>query len=77
MKKIQVLGTGCPSCKRLAELAEQAACELQLAHELEKVTEIDRIVALGAMSTPALVVDGELKVAGKVPSLGELKELLA
>lgn len=77
MKKIQVLGTGCPSCKRLAELAEQAACELQLPHELEKVTEIDKIVAFGVMSTPALVVDGEIKVSGKVPSLNELKELLA
>ena len=77
MKKIQVLGTGCPSCKRLAELAEQAAAELQLAHEMEKVTEIDKILALGVMSTPALVVDGEIKVSGRVPSLNELKELLA
>ncbi|MCC6699174.1 MAG: thioredoxin family protein [Candidatus Hydrogenedentes bacterium] len=58
-------------------MAEQAACELQIAHELEKVTEIDKIVAFGVMSTPALVVDGEIKVSGKVPSLNELKELLA
>ncbi len=76
MKTIQVLGTGCPSCRLLAEMAEQAARELQITFELEKVTEIERIIALGAVATPALVVDGEIKSSGRVPSMDELKELL-
>lgn len=76
MKKIQVLGTGCPSCRRLAEMAEQVARELQIEYELEKVTEIEQIVALGVLATPALVVDGEVKASGKVPEIDELKTLL-
>jgi small redox-active disulfide protein 2 len=76
MKTIQVLGTGCPSCRLLAEMAEQAARELQIAFELEKITEIERIIALGAVATPALVVDGEIKCCGRIPSMDELKELL-
>ena len=77
MKKIQVLGPGCPSCRRLAEMAEQAARELRIDFELEKVTEIDRIIAFEVAATPALVVDGEVKVWGKVPSVDELKDMLA
>lgn len=76
MKKIQVLGTGCPSCRRLAELTEQVARELQIEYELEKVTEIERIVAFGVVATPALVVDGDVKASGQVPGLDELKALL-
>ncbi len=77
MKKIQVLGTGCPSCRTLAERAEQAARELHADFELEKVTEIDRIVTFGVVATPALVVDGQVRVSGKVPSVDELKDMLA
>ena len=76
MKKIQVLGTGCPSCRRLAQMAEEAAQELTLDFELEKVTEIDRIIAFGVVATPALVVDGEVKFSGMVPSIDELKKAL-
>jgi len=76
MKKIQVLGPGCPSCRRLAEMAEQAARELQIDFELEKVTEIDRIIAFDVAATPAMIVDGEVKVSGNVPSIGELKGML-
>ena len=76
MKKIQVLGTGCPSCRRLADLAAQAANELQIEFELEKVGEIERILAFDVAGTPALVVDGEVRSAGCVPSLDELKALL-
>ncbi len=77
MKKIQILGTGCAKCQRLAAVADEAAKALGLAYEIEKVTEIDRIMGFGVMFTPALVVDGVVKVAGKVPSLEDTKKLLA
>ena len=77
MKKVQILGTGCPSCLRLAELAEQAATELGQEFEVEKVTQIDQIMAFGVMTTPALAVDGEVKVSGRLPSLDEIKRLIA
>ena len=76
MKKVQILGTGCPSCRRLAELAEQAAAELGQEFEFEKVTEIDRITAFGVKMTPALAVDGAIKVSGRLPSLDEIKRLI-
>ena len=76
MKKIQILGTGCPKCEKLAELAEQAAKELGIEYELEKVTKINDIMKFGVMVTPALVVDGQVKVAGGLPSVEQLKEML-
>ena len=76
MKKIQILGTGCPKCKKLAECAEQAAKELGIEYEIEKVTKINDIMKFGVMVTPALVIDGEVKTAGKVPSMEELKNML-
>jgi small redox-active disulfide protein 2 len=75
MKKIQILGTGCPKCKKLAENAEAAAKELGIEFEIEKVTGINEIMKFGVMVTPALAVDGEVKVVGKVPSPDEIKEL--
>jgi small redox-active disulfide protein 2 len=75
--KIQILGTGCPKCKKLAEAAELAARELGVAHEMEKVTSIDEIMKFGVMMTPALAVDGAVKVAGRVPPLDEVKTMLA
>jgi small redox-active disulfide protein 2 len=77
MKKIQILGTGCPKCKKLAELAETAAKELGIEYELQKVTKISDIMKFGVMVTPALVVDGKVKVAGKVPTIEQLKEMLS
>jgi len=77
MKKLQVLGTGCPKCMKLAQNTEAAAKELGLEFELEKVTAISKIMEFGVMVTPALVVGGEVKVAGKVPSVEELKGMLA
>ena len=77
MKKIQILGTGCPKCKKLTQAAETAARELNMEYELEKVTDINEIIAFGVMMTPALVVDGEVKIVGKVPSPAELKAILA
>lgn len=76
MKKIQILGTGCPKCKQLAEMAEAAAKELGLAYELEKVTQINDIMKFGVMITPALVVDGQVKSVGKVPPLSDIKSML-
>lgn len=74
--KIQILGTGCPKCKKLGQIAVQAADELGLDYELVKVTDIDQISSFGVMMTPALAVDGEVRLSGKVPSLQEAKELL-
>lgn len=74
--KIQILGTGCPKCKKLAEHAERAALELGIEHEIEKVTDINAIMAFGVMMTPALAVDGEVKLVGRVPGVEELKTLL-
>lgn len=74
--KIQILGTGCPKCNQLAENAKKAADELSLACELEKVTDINKIIASGVMMTPALAVDGTVKVIGKVPSVEEIKKIL-
>ena len=77
MKKLQIFGSGCPKCKKLTENAEAAAQALGIDYEVEKVTELDDILSFGVMSTPALVVDGELKVMGKVPSVDALKALIA
>ncbi|NLV43808.1 MAG: thioredoxin family protein [Candidatus Hydrogenedentes bacterium] len=77
MKKLQILGTGCPKCKKLAENTEAAANELGIAYELEKVTDINAIMGFGVMMTPALAVDGQVKVVGKVPSPDEIKPWLA
>ena len=77
MKKLQILGTGCAKCQKLAAVTEDAAKAICLSYAIEKVTEIDRIVAFGVMSTPARVVDGQIKVAGKVPSFEDMKQLLA
>jgi small redox-active disulfide protein 2 len=76
MKKIQILGTGCPKCRKLTETADAAAKELGLAYELEKVTDLNRIMSFGVMFTPALVVDGAVKVAGRVPSVEDVKKML-
>jgi small redox-active disulfide protein 2 len=75
--KIQILGTGCPKCRALTEAAENAAKELGLDYEIEKVTEIDKIMAFGVMMTPALAVDGEVKIVGKVPGHDELIKVLS
>ena len=77
MKKLQILGTGCAKCRMLADHAEQAARELGLDYTLEKVTDIDAIIAFGVVATPALVVDGDIKVAGRVPTAEAIKPLLA
>lgn len=77
MKKIQILGTGCRKCGLLAETAENAAKALGVDYTIEKITDLNAIAAFGVMFTPALVVDGKVKLAGKVPTLDEAKKLLA
>jgi small redox-active disulfide protein 2 len=74
--KLQILGTGCAKCNALTQATEQAVQALGLPYELEKVTDLKQIMAFGVMMTPALVVDGEVKASGKVPSVEELKKLL-
>ena len=77
MKKIQVLGPGCPKCVELAKRTADAAKALGGDFEIEKVSELNKIMAFGVMITPALVVDGEVKVVGQVPSLDEIKKIIA
>ena len=77
MRKLQILGTGCPKCKKLAENTEAAAKALGLEYAMEKVTDINQIMAFGVMMTPALAVDGQVKVVGKVPSVEDIKKLIA
>jgi small redox-active disulfide protein 2 len=76
MKKIQILGTGCPKCKKLAENAEAAIKETQSDCQIEKVTAIQDIMKFGVMMTPALAIDGEVKSSGKVLSPEEIKQIL-
>jgi small redox-active disulfide protein 2 len=77
MKKIQILGTGCSKCKALAQNAEAAAKELGIEYEIQKVTQINDIMKMGVMITPALAIDGEVKVAGKVASPEDIKKMLS
>jgi len=73
---IQILGTGCPKCRKLEENARQAAQELNLDFRIEKVKDLQQIMAFGVMVTPALVVDGVVKVAGKIPGVQDIKKML-
>lgn len=74
--KIQILGTGCPKCKKLTANAQEAVKALGLDADIQKVEKITEIMAFGVMTTPALVVDGKVKSAGKVLSVDEIKKML-
>ena len=74
---IQVLGTGCAKCKALTANAEAAVRELGLVAKVEKVEDVREIMKFGVMTTPALAVDGKVKVSGKIPSIAELRTILA
>lgn len=76
MKTIQILGSGCSKCHRLEENARQAADAIGLDYQVEKITDVTRFADFGVMMTPAMAVDGEVKVSGRVPSIEELKQLL-
>lgn len=77
MRKIQVLGPGCPKCEALARNAGEAVRELDIQCEIEKVKDIRTIMQFGVMMTPGLVIDGEVKSIGKVLPVEKIKELLA
>ncbi len=76
MKEIKILGPGCASCEGLAADVKTLVEKLGIECEIEKITDINQMLSFGVMLTPALVVDGEVKVAGKRPSMDELKEML-
>jgi small redox-active disulfide protein 2 len=72
--KIEILGTGCPKCKKLTELTEEAINKLGVSAEIIEITDINKIIDYGVMVTPALVIDGDVKVAGKIPEKEEIKK---
>jgi small redox-active disulfide protein 2 len=74
--KIEILGTGCPKCKMLEDNARKAVEALKIKADIVKVTEIDKIIEYGVMSTPALVIDGKVKSYGKIADVEEIKKFL-
>jgi len=76
MKKLQVFGTGCAKCEKLAGNAKAAADALGIEYQMEKVTDLQKIMAFGVMFTPALAVDGVVKFSGKVPDVEAIKAML-
>ena len=74
--KIEILGTGCPKCKKLFEAAQQAVKELGVEAEVTKVEDINEIMKFNIMMTPALAVDGEVKVTGRIPRPEEIKKMI-
>jgi small redox-active disulfide protein 2 len=74
--KIEILGTGCPKCKKLIQNAEEAVREMNVDAEILKVTNIDEIMNYGVMMTPALAIDGEVRSAGKILGKEEIKKIL-
>jgi small redox-active disulfide protein 2 len=77
MKKIQILGTGCPKCKKLFEVSRQAVKDLGIDAEVTKVEDINEILKFNVMMTPALAVDGEVKIVGRIPKPDEIKSLIS
>ena len=75
--KIQILGTGCPKCRKTYENAEQAINDLGISADLEKVESIKDIMSFDVMVTPAVAIDGKVKVSGKVPSVDEIKTYIS
>jgi len=73
---IEILGTGCPQCKKLAKITEQAANELGIDCNIKKITDIRDILKYKVMTTPTLVINNELKASGRVPSIDEIKKIL-
>jgi small redox-active disulfide protein 2 len=76
VKLIQVMGPGCPKCEKLKKNAEEAVQQAGIEATVEKITDIGVITGFGVMMTPALAIDGEVKVVGKVPSADEIKKML-
>ncbi len=74
--KIQVLGSGCQTCKKLFELTKQAVAELKLNTEVEYITDIQKIIEMGVMSSPVLAVNGKPVLAGSLPDIEKIKKLI-
>lgn len=74
---LKILGTGCSKCIKLEEATKAAADELGIQYTIEKVTDLEKIMAFSVMSTPALVVNGQVKVTGRVPSVEDIKKLIS
>jgi small redox-active disulfide protein 2 len=75
--KIQILGTGCPKCKKTYENVEKAVKELGICADLEKVEDLKAIMSFGILVTPALAIDGRVRTVGKVPSVDEVKKIIS
>ena len=76
MKNIKILGTGCPKCKQTEAIVRQVVEELELEAQIEKVEDMMQIMAYHVLSTPAVVIDEEVKIKGRVPTAGEIRGLL-
>ncbi|MFO7676918.1 MAG: thioredoxin family protein [Thermoplasmatota archaeon] len=74
--KIEILGTGCPKCKATEKIVRKAVEELGINAEIVKVEDLEEIISRGVMMTPAIVIDGEVKIVGKVPSTDEIKKII-
>jgi small redox-active disulfide protein 2 len=74
--RIEILGTGCAKCNKLEDMVKLAIQETGIKAEIGHVHDIKKIMEYGVMTTPALVIDGEVKAAGKIPPLEEIKKLL-
>ena len=77
MKTIQILGTGCAKCEKLASHAQQAAENLGLEYQLVKIKDLNEIMTFGVMTTPGLAVDGQVLSVGKVPAVTDIEKMLA
>jgi len=75
--KVQILGTGCPKCRKLEANAREALDGMGVDYELEKVSDINEIMKFGVMMTPGLAVDGDVKAVGRVLSVEDIRKLLA
>lgn len=75
--KIEVLGSGCPTCHKLFELTQKAVEEMELQLEVEYIDDIQKILGMGIMSVPALVIDGKVVISGSLPSIGGIKDVLS
>jgi len=74
--KIQILGTGCPKCEKTTKVIKKVIEELGIDAEIEKVTDLNEIMTFNVMTTPAVAIDGKVKISGRVPSVRALKKLL-
>ncbi|MFA7088331.1 MAG: thioredoxin family protein [Patescibacteria group bacterium] len=77
IENIQVLGSGCPTCKKLFELTQEAVSQLNLKVEVEYITDIQKIIELGIMSSPVLMINGKPALVGQLPGLGKVKEIIS